>query len=164
MNHKNQNGAYPLLSDRQCRHDLGCPDCLHHLRETPRTVGVSLKTIGRIDAMCLSIGSLRNPALPIRRSSDLVSNEFTETTDREQWRIFSGSGPSVMSDLSEPGVTIAIRFIFHGSAPYSQDVRHRTFLRQSHDGSPVAFGHARGGHDASLFSFVRLIALRVCLC
>jgi hypothetical protein len=83
MNHKNQNGTYPLLSDRQCRHDLGCPDRRHHLRETPRTVGVSLKTIGRIDAMCLSIGSLRDPACTIKRRADLISNEFAETTDRE---------------------------------------------------------------------------------
>ena len=83
MNHKNQNGAYPLLSDRQCRHDLGCPDCLHHLRETPGTVGVRLKTTGRIDAMGLSIGSLRDPACTIKRKADLISNESAETTDRE---------------------------------------------------------------------------------
>jgi hypothetical protein len=50
-----------LIGDHQCLHDLGCPDCLHRLREAPRTVGVSLKAIGRIDAMCLSIRPLRDP-------------------------------------------------------------------------------------------------------
>src|SRR5688572_7940701 len=121
------------LSNRQCRHDPSCPDCLHHLRETPGTVGVSLKTTSRIDAMCLSIGSLRNPARTIRRSSDLVSNEFAETTDREQRRLFSGSGLDFMNYLSEPGVTIAMRSILHGSAPYSHHVGYRTFPCQSHD-------------------------------
>ena len=91
------------LGDRQCLHDLGCPDCLHHLRETPRTVGVSMKAIGRIYAMCLSIRSLRDPARTIRGSSDLVSNESAETTDREQRRLCYRSGRRLMSYLREQG-------------------------------------------------------------
>ena len=98
------------LGDQQCLHDMGCPDCLHHLRETPRTVRVGLKTIGRIDATCLSIGLLRDPTCIIRRSSDLVSNESAKTTDREQWRLFS-SKRTGLHGLSErtgyqPGLTL----------------------------------------------------------
>ncbi len=149
--------------DRQCLHDLGRSHCLHHLRETPRTVGVSLKAIRRIDAMCRLIRPLRDPALAIKGRSDLVSNEPAETTDREQWRFFPQSGRGFMSDLSEQGVN-TIRSVFHGSAPYSHDVRHETSPRQSHDGSPVGRSHAGGGHGAPFFMLVRLIALRVCLC
>ena len=97
----------PSLGDRQCLHNLGCPDCIHHLRETPRTVRVSLKAIGRIDAMCLSIGLLRDPTCIIRRSSDLVSNESAKTTDREQWRLFPRSGPGCMGYLTEQGINRA---------------------------------------------------------
>lgn len=43
-----------------------------------------MKAIVRIDAMCLSIGSLRDPACTIKRRADLISNEPAETADREQ--------------------------------------------------------------------------------
>jgi hypothetical protein len=62
---------------------MAAPDSMHHLRETPRTVRVSLKAIGWIDAMGLSIGSLRDPACTIKTTADLISNESAETTDRE---------------------------------------------------------------------------------
>jgi hypothetical protein len=58
-------------------------DCIHHLGETPRTVRMSLKAIGWIDAMGLSIASLRDPACMIKTRADFISNESAETTDRE---------------------------------------------------------------------------------
>ena len=56
---------------------LGLPYPIHDLRMTRWTVGVSEKAIGRIDAMCVSIRLLRDPAFMIKGSSGLVSNEST---------------------------------------------------------------------------------------
>ena len=64
--------------------DLPLGWSIYDLRETPRTVGVSEKAIGRIHAMCLSIRPLRNPAFTIEGRSGLVSNESADTTDGQQ--------------------------------------------------------------------------------
>jgi hypothetical protein len=151
--------------DRQRLYHLGCSNCLHRLGETPRTVGVSKIAIGRIDAMCFLICPLRDPARTIKGSSGLVSNESAETTDGEQWPLFRRSERGFMSYLNEQcfnSHTLPPSFIVW-SATYSYEVRHRTLPRQSHDGSPVGYGHVRGGEGASFFMLVRLVTLRAFL-
>jgi hypothetical protein len=91
------------LGYRQCLPDPGCPHGLHHLHETPRTVGVSEGAIGRIYAMCLSIRPLRDPVLTIRGRSGLVSNESADTAGGEQHRLSPRCGLGFMNYLSEQG-------------------------------------------------------------
>ena len=55
-------------------------------RETCLTVGVREREIGRIHAIGRSIRPWRDPTLTIKRRSDLVSNEFADTTDGEHFR------------------------------------------------------------------------------
>jgi hypothetical protein len=62
---------------------------LHRLlgfRETLRTVGVRKREIGRIHAMCRSIRPLCDPVLTIKRKSNLVWNESSDTTGGEHFR------------------------------------------------------------------------------
>ena len=70
------------------RSDL--PEVLFHrgldFRETLRAVGVRVNELGWILAMGLSIRLRRHPALTIRGKFSLVSDEFADTTDREQSR------------------------------------------------------------------------------
>jgi len=62
---------------------------------------MSEKAIGRIYAVCLSIRPLRDPALPIKGSSSLVSRESADTADGEQGCFAPGNGRRPMYDLSE---------------------------------------------------------------
>jgi hypothetical protein len=62
---------------------------------------MSEKAIRWINAMCLSIHSLCNPALIIKGSSHLVSNEPADTTDGEQQGLSSGSGRGLTTCLSD---------------------------------------------------------------
>jgi hypothetical protein len=103
--------AKPEESDLPLELPLGRLYSIHDLHETLRTVGVSEKAIGQIYAMCISIRPLRDPALTIRRRFDLVSNESTHTTDREQRGLSPRSGRRPMSYLSEKG------FISHALPP-----------------------------------------------
>lgn len=101
-------GGQNLARRSPCVHDLCCPDCLlHHLRETPRTIRVSLKASRRTDAMCIAIRSLRDPARTSKRRSDLVSNESAETTDSEQWHLFPRSRRGCLGYPSEQCVNRA---------------------------------------------------------
>src|SRR6185295_997497 len=91
-----------LVRRSPCVHDLCCPDrLLHHLRETPRTIRVSVKAIRRVDAMCIAIHSLRDPARTSKRRSHLVSNDSAETTDSEQWHLFPRSRRGCLGYPSE---------------------------------------------------------------
>ena len=109
------------LGSRHCLDDRGCPHCLHRLHETPRTVGVSEREIGRIYAMCLSIGPLRDPVLTTKGRPGLVSNESADTTNGEQRRLSPRrGGEGFMSYLSEYGFnshTLPPSFIICSAVP-----------------------------------------------
>ena len=62
------------------------PHCFLGLRETFLAVRVREREVVRIQAMCLSIRPLRDPALTIRGRFSPVSNKSADTTDGEQCR------------------------------------------------------------------------------